>query len=223
MNKQQALKSLTIRLSQIRPEQVMGRVSGVDGGIVRARGLETAARLGDRAQITNRDGVKVPCEVVRLSETGIVLLPDATLEGVSLGDPVTLSRGGQIAPSDAWIGRLIDPDGNPLDGRSLPGGPVARSLRAKPPAPADRRALGERLATGHLAFDTVLPIVRGQRIGLFAGSGVGKSSLMGRLSQRMEADVVVIALIVGMGRIGQAVAQRCHGGFGMDVVFYNRS
>ncbi|MEL7130906.1 MAG: FliI/YscN family ATPase [Pseudomonadota bacterium] len=200
MNKQQALKSLTTRLSQIRPEQVMGRVSGVDGGIVRARGLETAARLGDRAQITNRDGVKVPCEVVRLSETGIVLLPDATLEGVSLGDPVTLSRGGQIAPSDAWIGRLIDPDGNPLDGRSLPGGPVARSLRAKPPAPADRRALGERLATGHLAFDTVLPIVRGQRIGLFAGSGVGKSSLMGRLSQRMEADVVVIALIGERGR-----------------------
>ena len=196
----QALKLLTEQLSQIRPEQVLGRVVSVDGGVVRARGLEKVARLGDRATITNRDQVKVRCEVVQLSDVHIVLLPDADLEGVSLDDPVILSRGGRIAPSDSWVGRLIDPDGNPLDGRPLTSGPVPRSLRAKPPAPAQRRALGDRLATGHLTFDTVLPIVRGQRIGLFAGSGVGKSSLMGRLSQRMEADVVVIALIGERGR-----------------------
>ncbi|WP_299684817.1 FliI/YscN family ATPase [uncultured Tateyamaria sp.] len=200
MTQQLALKSLTTRLSQIRPEQVMGRVNGVDGGVVRVRGLEKVARLGDRATITNRDHTKVQCEVVQLSDAHVVLLPDSELEGVSLGDPVTLSRGGRIAPSDSWIGRLIDPDGNPLDGRPLAAGATTRSLRASPPAPAQRRALGPRLATGHLTFDTVLPIVRGQRIGLFAGSGVGKSSLMGRLSQRMEADVVVIALIGERGR-----------------------
>ena len=200
MTQQRALKSLTERLSKIRPEQVVGRVAGVDGGVVRARGIEKIARLGDRVTVKTRDQAVVRCEVVQLSDAGVILLPDSELEGVSLGDAVTLTQGGQIAPCDDWIGRLIDPDGNPLDGRPLPRGPEARSLRATPPAPAQRRALGARLATGHLTFDTILPVVQGQRIGLFAGSGVGKSSLMGRLAQRMEADIVVIALVGERGR-----------------------
>lgn len=200
MTQQRALKSLTERLSKIRPEQVVGRVAGVDGGVVRARGIEKSVRLGDRVTVKTRDQAVVRCEVVQLSDSGVILLPDSELEGVSLGDAVTLTQGGQIAPCDDWIGRLIDPDGNPLDGRPLPLGPEARSLRATPPPPAQRRSLGARLATGHLTFDTILPVVQGQRIGLFAGSGVGKSSLMGRLAHRMEADIVVIALVGERGR-----------------------
>ena len=200
MTHQHAIKSFTSRLSQIQPERVMGRVSGVEGGVIQVRGLASVARLGDRALIAARDGNVVPGEVVQLSNDGIVLLPDSAPDGISLGDSVTVGRGGRIAPSDSWIGRLIDPDGQPLDNRPLPSGAESRRLRATPPAPATRRGLGPRLATGHLTFDTLLPIVKGQRIGLFAGSGVGKSSLMGRLAKRMEADVVVIALVGERGR-----------------------
>jgi flagellum-specific ATP synthase len=79
-------------------------------------------------------------------------------------------------------------------------GPASRPLKAKPPEAGQRRPMGKRLETGMAAFNTLLPIVRGQRIGLFAGSGVGKSSLLGHLAQYMHADVVVIALIGERGR-----------------------
>jgi flagellum-specific ATP synthase len=113
-----------------------------------------------------------------------------------------------IAPDDSWIGRVIDPMGRPLDGRALLPGPEPRDMRAPPPLPADRRGLGERIETGFAAFNTLLPIVRGQRIGLFAGSGVGKSTLIGGLARRLDADVTVIALIGERGReVGHFVHQ----------------
>ena len=82
-----------------------------------------------------------------------------------------------------------------LDGFPMLRGATPRPLRADPPAPARRRSFGNRLETGMAAFNTLLPVVQGQRIGLFAGSGVGKSSLLGHLGRHMQADVVVIALI----------------------------
>lgn len=200
MNQNVAVKSLVTRLSETRPTKMVGRVLAVEKGVIYVRGLDQIARIGDSALITLRGGTTLRGEVVQLSERGVVLLPDSEIDGVSLGDHVTVHSGGKIAPNDNWIGRLIDPDGKPLDGRPLSSGPAARPLRARPPAPAERRAMGERLATGHLVFDTMLPIVKGQRIGLFAGSGVGKSSLMGRLARRMQADVVVFALIGERGR-----------------------
>ncbi|MEL7091361.1 MAG: FliI/YscN family ATPase [Pseudomonadota bacterium] len=200
MNHQHALSSVTQRLGALPVSRPIGRVSHVDGAILQVRGLGAVARIGDHATVTARDGRRVRAEVIQLSEKSIVLLPDTGLDGVSLGDPVTLTDGGRIAPSDGWIGRLIDPDGKPLDGRPLPQGLQVRSIRAHPPAAAERRGLGARLATGYLAFDTLLPIVTGQRVGLFAGSGVGKSSLMGQLARRVEADIVVVALIGERGR-----------------------
>ena len=105
-----------------------------------------------------------------------------------------------ISPHDFWLGRIIDPDGQPMDGRALFPGTRAYPLVAPPPPPAERRALGQRLRTGLAVFDTLLPIVRGQRVGLFAGSGVGKSHLIAALAEGMTADVVVIGLIGERGR-----------------------
>jgi len=119
---------------------------------------------------------------------------------VSLNSRALLQPPFTIAPSDEWIGRVIDPTGAPLDGRPLLQGPVARPLQAPPPPAATRRALGSRIDTGLAVMNTMLPVVKGQRVGLFAGSGVGKSSLMGHLAQHMQADVVVIALIGERGR-----------------------
>ena len=102
---------------------------------------------------------------------------------MALGDRVSLLGASTIAPTPDWIGRVIDPYGQPLDGRPLLRGAQDRAVRADPPAPARRRALGKRLETGMTAFNTFLPIVEGQRMGLFAGSGVGKSMLLGHLAQ----------------------------------------
>ena len=95
---------------------------------------------------------------------------------------------------------MIDPDGQPMDGRAILPGPIAYPLVSPPPSPASRRGLGARLQTGLAVFDTLLPIVQGQRVGLFAGSGVGKSRLTATLATRMTADVVVIGLIGERGR-----------------------
>jgi flagellum-specific ATP synthase len=105
-----------------------------------------------------------------------------------------------FSPSESWIGRVIDPDGNPLDGRTLLSAGDTRSLHAAPPAPHTRRGFGKRLETSLAVFNTLLPLVKGQRIGLFAGSGVGKSTLIADLARGIDADVIVIALVGERGR-----------------------
>ncbi|MDZ4136024.1 MAG: FliI/YscN family ATPase, partial [Paracoccaceae bacterium] len=127
-------------------------------------------------------------------------LADDTTDGLAIGDAVELVGRAEIAPDTSWIGRIIDPFGKPLDGRALFRGPVARPLRAAPPAAATRRRLGARLETGIATFNTLLPLVQGQRLGLFSGSGVGKSSLLAKFARGVTADVVVIALVGERGR-----------------------
>lgn len=178
----------------------MGRVSAVQGNALQISGLSSEARLGDRVVVQRRSDGELHGEVIRLEAASLVVLPDTSPDGVALGDRVILGQENSVAPSHSWLGRIIDPFGEPLDGRPLLRGANIRALRADPPAPTRRRTLGARLETGMVAFNTVLPIVRGQRVGLFAGSGVGKSMLLGHLARHMQADVVVIALIGERGR-----------------------
>ena len=194
------LNGLSAQLTSISAMRRLGRVCGVVGGVIHVRGLTRFAQIGDQLHLTRRDGIVIRGEVVRLEQTELTMLPDDAYDGVSLGDPVALCPPAMIAPSDNWIGRVIDPLGQPLDGRPLLRGGRARPLQAPPPLPGQRRAMGARLETGLVAMNTVLPIVRGQRMGLFAGSGVGKSSLLAHLARNMQADVVVMALIGERGR-----------------------
>ena len=173
-----------------------GRVGGVAGGTVLVSGLAATARQGDRVLINGELGG----EVLRLSLEGVTVLTDGVPEGLSMGAEVTLGGAAGIAPDDSWIGRIVDPYGRPMDGRPLFRGPLLRPLRAEAPPAAQRRRLGARLSTGVAIFDTLLPLVRGQRIGLFAGSGVGKSSLLAKFARGVDADVVVIALVGERGR-----------------------
>ncbi len=195
-----AFAGLQAQISMLTPVRRIGRVARAEGSTLMVSGLADAAHIGDRAHITGADGFDLTGEVVQLSDSGLTILPDGAMDGIGLNDRVTLSGPATVAPDNTWIGRIIDPDGNALDGESLQSGAFPRPLRAHPPAPATRRALGARMNTGLAALNTLLPIVRGQRVGLFAGSGVGKSSLMGKLAQSMEADVVVIAMIGERGR-----------------------
>lgn len=177
----------------------VGRVSELGRGLLQVSGLARGTALSDRVEIEGRDGL-LGGEVLGMSPERITVLADGGADGLEIGDAVLLAGKSLIAPDDSWIGRIIDPLGRPLDGKPLFRGWATRPLRAAAPPAARRRALGPRLETGLRAFNTLLPLVRGQRIGLFAGSGVGKSNLLARLATRVQADVVVIALIGERGR-----------------------
>lgn len=191
----------------------IGRVAETRRGLAEVTGLDRAA-IGDRVLIHSRDGV-AGGEVLRLMLGRCSVLPDASGDGMAIGDRVELLGRPVIAPDDTWIGRVIDAMGQPLDGRPLLRGSRHRALRALAPPAADRRRLGNRLETGVAVFDTLLPLVRGQRIGLFAGSGVGKSSLLAKFARGVEADVVVIALVGERGRELREFTERVLGPIGM--------
>ncbi|WP_299847495.1 FliI/YscN family ATPase [uncultured Roseovarius sp.] len=194
------LACLQAEIATLQAERVIGRVRAVHGNTLRISGFGGEARLGDRIRVTRREGGWLSGEVLQMDEDSVLMLPDDAPTGISLGDRASLLEASNIAPTDGWVGRIIDPFGQPLDGRPLLRGPESRPLRADPPAAAKRRSLGNRLDTGMTAFNTLLPIVRGQRLGLFAGSGVGKSNLLAHLGRNMEADIVVFALIGERGR-----------------------
>lgn len=189
----------------------LGRVAEVTRGTVRVTGLEQTARLGDRVLI----GGVLGGEVLNLSTDGVTVLTEGPPEGLRIGTEVMLSGASDIAPDDSWVGRIVDPYGRPMDGKPLFRGPISRPIRAEAPPAAKRRRLGERVSTGVAIFDTMLPLVRGQRIGLFAGSGVGKSSLLAKFARGVEADVVVIALVGERGRELREFVERVLGPEGM--------
>ncbi len=178
-----------------------GRVAAADGATVTISGLAERARLGDPVHIGESvDSPGITGEIVSLSEGVAQAMTIGGHGGVALGDLVWLTPAEPIRPSDGWRGRIVGANGAPLDGRPLPSGGAPVELHAAPPPAARRAGLGERLATGLCVTDSLLPITRGQRVGLFAGSGVGKSMLLAKLARRMEADVVVFALIGERGR-----------------------
>ncbi|SDN79992.1 flagellum-specific ATP synthase [Lutimaribacter pacificus] len=197
---QRKLTPLLSDLQSLSAVRDVGRVCAVSGGLIEVQGLGALARLGDRLRLMRKGAAPLEGEVLQITRDGLAMLPEDAPDGVALGDRVVLAGPARIAPCDGWIGRVIDAMGRPMDGRPLPQGPAVRALQAAPPPAALRRGLGPRLATGMRVFNTLLPIVRGQRVGLFAGSGVGKTRLLGHLAQNMQADLVVIALIGERGR-----------------------
>lgn len=205
---------LRAQIARSRPVTRVGRVREVGRGTLTVTGLSDIATLGDRVLIATTS-TSFGGEVLRLDAQGLTVLPDSAAEGVAIGDRVDHLGTAEIAPDNSWIGRIIDPYGSPLDGRPLFPGPVMRKVRTAAPPAATRNRLGARLDTGVAVFDTLLPLVCGQRIGLFAGSGVGKSSLLAKFAQRVAADVVVIALVGERGRELREFTERILGPSGM--------
>ncbi|WP_108257779.1 FliI/YscN family ATPase [Mangrovicoccus ximenensis] len=187
-------------LSQVKTVFHVGRVASLGQAGISVSGLTRVASIGDRVEIRCRGGRILPGEIRAIGASDVTVLADGPLTGVSLADPVKLLGEALLSPDEDWLGRVIDPLGNPLDGKFLLPGVTPCQVDTPPPAPARRKALGDRLDTGLCAFNTVLPIVRGQRVGLFAGSGVGKSSLLASMAKGISADVVVLALIGERGR-----------------------
>lgn len=196
--------ALTAELARIPNQRRVGRVTAVGTAALEIAGLSTHARIGDQVAIgVGNAGTQVSeigGEVVGVSEQVVRAMTYGPLDGAAVGNAATLLGATGVHPAESWVGRIVDAFGQPLDGRPLTPGAASATLRRSPPAPATRKGLGARLATGRTVFDTVLPLARGQRIGVFAGSGVGKSTLLGDLARGIEADIVVFALIGERGR-----------------------
>lgn len=206
---------LTAEVAAVRPVHDIGRVVEIGRGTLEVSGLSAVAAQGDLVEIGPPGEKGRLGEVLNLSADTVTVLPDGDVEGLQIGAAVSLRGANQIAPDDSWIGRVIDPFGQALDGRPILRGIDPRPLRGVSMNPTERRVLGARLETGLAVFNTLLPLVRGQRIGLFAGSGVGKSTLLAKLARGVHADVVVIGLIGERGREVREFVERVLGSEGM--------
>ncbi len=178
-----------------------GRIVAVKGLMVEASGPPQAMALGARAIVEAAEGY-ARLEIVGYRDGRALLMPFETVEGLRAGASLVFEgTSPMIAPSSAWLGRVIDAFGNPVDGGPpVPDGSHPRLLRGVPPPAHTRVRVGDRMETGIRAIDAFCALCQGQRMGIFAGSGVGKSVLMSQLAKGAAADVVVIGLIGERGR-----------------------
>ena len=196
----------------VKRSRPVGRISAIARGRVQIVGLSADASLGDLVEL----GIDhVRGEITGISDDYVEVVPDGMADGLKIGMRVLYLGPAMIAPDNCWVGRIIDPYGQPVDGKPLLPGLTPRPLNSPAPDPVQRRPLGARVNTGLCVFNTVLPLVRGQRIGLFAGSGVGKSTLLALLAQSVEADIVVIAMVGERGREVREFVDRVLGPEGM--------
>lgn len=176
-----------------------GKVRSATGLVIEATGLDAA--IGELCTIRPAGGPPLSAEVIGVRGSAALLMPLGESTGLRAGSLIERApRPHTVAVGDALLGRVIDASGAPIDGK----GPLmlseSRPVRAVPPSPLDRQLIDAPLDTGIRAIDGLLTLAKGQRVGIFAGSGVGKSTLLGTIASGSTADVNVIALIGERGR-----------------------
>jgi flagellum-specific ATP synthase len=196
------LRSLVAAVERIDPLTVSGRVAAVNGLLIEARGGLTRLAVGARAEIHRLADKPLPAEVVGFREARALLMPFGPVEGVAPGAEIRIEPlGSAVRPTKAWLGRIVDAFGEPIDGKGpLPQGLASYPLRAPPPPAHARGRVGARLDVGVRAMNVFTTCCRGQRLGVFAGSGVGKSVLLSMLARQSDCDAVVVGLIGERGR-----------------------
>ncbi|MDR1971580.1 MAG: FliI/YscN family ATPase [Treponema sp.] len=183
---------------RVDPIKCVGRISKVQGILVESRGPQ--ATVGELCRIMAGRTV-ILAEVVGLRDQFVQLMVYGETRGIEIGDRVIASGSPLEVPvSGELLGRVLDYTGRPLDGKGEIGGGLYYPAMAKPQDPLSRPQVTERIVTGVRAIDGLLAVGRGQRMGIFAGSGVGKSTLLGMIARNTNADVNVVALIGERGR-----------------------
>ena len=204
------LQAYTARAAAIPPPPVEGRLTRLVGLMLEARGCHAA--VGDRCTLVTGTGSSTEAEVVGFSGDRLLLMPTGHAEGLEPDTRVVPARrAGTVGVGDALLGRIVDGAGTPLDGL----GPVAcgsqRRLSGESINPLERDPISEPLDVGVRAINAALTVGRGQRIGLFAGSGVGKSVLLGMMARHTAAEVIVVGLIGERGREVKEFVERILG------------
>jgi len=182
--------------------RVYGRVTAVVGLLVEVGGVQGSLSLGDHCQIIGRNDRRVVCEVVGFRNGRALLMPFGSLDGIGMGSETELIASKPVVyPDNTWLGRVISAFGEPVDGKGpLPVGPVAYPLHNQPPPAHSRKRVAGKIDLGVRAMNVFLTCCRGQRLGIFAGSGVGKSTLLSMMARHTEAEVSVVGLIGERGR-----------------------
>src|SRR5215831_8862428 len=203
------MKALAEQISDIDGVNIFGRVVGVRGLMVEIAGPIHAMSVGARIIVETGGARFIPCEVIGFSGSNAVVMPFAGLEGVRRGcRAVIANAASQVRPQAAWLGRVLNAMGEPIDGKGpLAQGPAPYSYRNQPPPAHSRKRVGAPLDLGVRGLNTFLTCCRGQRMGIFAGSGVGKSVLLSMLARNVDAAVTVIGLVGERGREVQEFLQ----------------
>jgi flagellum-specific ATP synthase len=190
------------QISRLPEYRVYGHVTQVIGLLIEIGGVEGSFAIGDHCTITGRGGQKVLCEAVGFRDGKALAMPFGALDGIGLGCKVEISSTiPAIYPDESWLGRVINAHGEPVDGKGpLGNGNKAYPIHAKPPPAHSRSRVGGKLDLGVRALNTFLTVCEGQRMGIFAGSGVGKSVLMSMMARHTVAEASVIGLIGERGR-----------------------
>jgi flagellum-specific ATP synthase len=203
------IATLVTRIDALSPVKIFGRVVGVQGLLIEVAGIESHLSVGARAHVIARGDQRILCETVGFRDGRGLMLPFGQVEGVGLGCKVELADSQPtVRPSAAWMGRVINALGQPIDDKGpLPQGDTPRLVRSPPPPAHSRQRVGGKLDLG------VRTLCQGQRMGIFAGSGVGKSVLMSMAARYTSADVSVIGLI---GERGREVQEFIHDDLGPE-------
>lgn len=202
-------------VSTIPPHEIYGRVTKVLGLLVEIAGFGNDLAVGSRVTL-KPDGAKpIPCEVVGFRDERALLMPFGSLEGVGLGCMAILhNQKPVIYPSERWLGRVINALAEPIDGLGpLTNGTQAIALKSSAPPAHTRARVGQPLDLGVRVINSFMPLCRGQRMGIFAGSGVGKSVLLSMMARYTEAEIIVIGLV---GERGKEVQEFLEDDLGVD-------
>lgn len=196
------LEALISAIDAIDEVEVFGRVKTVQGLLMEVIGPVRELRVGGRVTIETSASTSLETEIIGFRDGHALCLPFGPIAGVRLGcRAVFRSHDGAVYPSDGWLGRVVDANGDAVDGKGpVPRGAVPYGMRAMPPSAHSRQRVGPPLDLGVRALNTFTTVCEGQRLGIFSGSGVGKSVLMSMLTRNANVDVTVVGLIGERGR-----------------------
>ncbi len=187
------------RLTRTQPWRWRGQVLESVGQTIESAG--PLASVGECCEILDQYGRAHAAEVIGFRGANVLSMPVESAEGIRFGDSVAaLGKSQEIEVGPALIGRVLNALGQPIDSQRAPAAQATFALDGKVRAPLDRVAIRTPLGTGIRALDALLTVGRGQRVGIFGGSGVGKSTLIGMMTRNTEADVIVVGLVGERGR-----------------------
>ncbi len=204
-----ALGNLASEVDKIAEFRLYGRVTAVLGMMVEVGGVDRALSIGDRLHLQARGGTRVSCEIVGFKDGRALAMPFGALDGIGIGSRAEISDAAPVIfPHEGWLGRVVNAMGDPVDGKGpLGDGPRGCPIKTQPPAAHTRQRVGEKLDLGVRTINTFMSVCKGQRMGIFAGSGVGKSMLMSMIARFTQSEVNVIGLIGERGREVQEFIQ----------------
>lgn len=196
------MRSLIADIDAVDEVEVFGRVKTVQGLLIEVVGPVRELRVGGRVFIESQNGTTLTCEIIGFRDGLALCLPFGPVEGVRLGcKAVFAGHDGAVYPDESWLGRVINAEAQPIDGgRPLPRGAQPYGLRNTPLPAHERARVGGPIDLGVRCLNTFTTCCEGQRMGIFAGSGVGKSVLMSMLTRNTDVDVAIVGLIGERGR-----------------------